>query len=90
MPGASCISIELVALSTASLIAASDLDGTESSKGDLPAPGAMTLEEMERAMITRSMEHYGGNITRVAEALGLSRPALYRRLEKYGLDPEAE
>jgi len=53
--------------------------------GELPAPGSMTLEEMERAMIVRCMAHYDGNITRVAEALGLSRAALYRRLEKFGL-----
>ncbi|HJT18618.1 MAG TPA: helix-turn-helix domain-containing protein, partial [Thermoanaerobaculia bacterium] len=51
----------------------------------LPEPGAMTLDQIERAMIAKSMEHYGGNISRVAEALGLSRAALYRRLEKYGI-----
>lgn len=52
---------------------------------DLPEPGAMTLDEIERAMIAKCMRHYEGNVTRVAEALGLSRPALYRRLEKYGM-----
>ena len=31
--------------------------------------------------------HYEGNVTKVAEALGLSRAALYRRFEKYGLEP---
>jgi DNA-binding NtrC family response regulator len=62
------------------------LDGREPRGGELPAPGAMTLEEMERAMISRCMDHYQGNITRVAEALGLTRPSLYRRLEKYGLE----
>jgi transcriptional regulator of acetoin/glycerol metabolism len=36
-------------------------------------------------MIENCMNHYKGNISRVAEALGLSRAALYRRLEKYGL-----
>ena len=51
----------------------------------LPRPGAMTLEEMERAMIANCMRHYEGNISRAAEALGLSRAALYRRLEKHGL-----
>jgi DNA-binding NtrC family response regulator len=51
----------------------------------LPEPGVMTLDQIERAMIAKSMEHYGGNISRVAEALGLSRAALYRRLEKYGM-----
>ncbi len=48
-------------------------------------PDGMTLEEMERAMILRSMNHHGGNLTRVAESLGLSRAALYRRLEKFGI-----
>ena len=53
----------------------------------LPTPGAMTLEELERSMIARCMEHYEGNISRVAQALGLSRAALYRRFEKYGIEP---
>jgi DNA-binding NtrC family response regulator len=52
-----------------------------------PLAGEMTLDEMERRMIVSSLERYGGNVTRVAEALGLSRPALYRRLEKYGISP---
>ena len=47
----------------------------------------MTLEELERSMIARCLEHYEGNISRVAEALGLSRAALYRRFEKYGIEP---
>ena len=47
----------------------------------------MTLDEMEKAMITRTMQHHQGNITRVAAALGLSRAALYRRFEKYGITP---
>jgi DNA-binding NtrC family response regulator len=51
----------------------------------VPQPGSMTLDQMERAMIANCLGHYGGNLTRVAEALGLSRAALYRRLEKYGL-----
>ena len=57
------------------------------ARGDdeLPRPGSMTLDEIERAMIVNCMRHYGGNVTRVADALGLSRAALYRRLEKYGL-----
>jgi len=51
----------------------------------LPAVGSMTLEEIERAMILKSLRHHGGNVSRVAEALGMSRAALYRRLEKYGI-----
>ncbi|HVR40965.1 MAG TPA: sigma-54 dependent transcriptional regulator [Thermoanaerobaculia bacterium] len=49
----------------------------------LPAAGTMTLDEIERGMIVKCMKHYDGNLSRVAEALGLSRAALYRRLEKY-------
>lgn len=51
----------------------------------LPAVGSMTIDEIEKAMIQKSLEHHAGNISRVAESLGLSRPALYRRLEKYGI-----
>ena len=58
--------------------------------GELPAPGTMTLDELEAQMIRRTLEHYGGNISRVAKALGLSRGALYRRLEKYAIPLDAE
>ena len=46
----------------------------------------MTMDDIEKAMILKALKHYGGNISRVAEALGLSRAALYRRFEKYGID----
>jgi two-component system, NtrC family, response regulator len=49
----------------------------------LPAVGSMTMDEIERAMILKALGHFGGNISRVADALGLSRAALYRRLDKY-------
>jgi DNA-binding NtrC family response regulator len=45
----------------------------------------LTLEQVERRMIEAALEQHGGNITRVAKALGLSRTALYRRLERHGL-----
>jgi DNA-binding NtrC family response regulator len=51
----------------------------------LPAVGSMTMDEIEKAMIEKAMKFHQGNVTRVAEALGFSRAALYRRLEKYGL-----
>ncbi len=57
--------------------------------GELPPPGTMTLEELEAHMIRQSLSHYAGNISRVAKALGLSRGALYRRLEKFGIPFEA-
>ena len=51
----------------------------------LPAPGTITLEQLEEQMIRQSLAHYQGNLSRVARALGLSRGALYRRLEKFGI-----
>ena len=50
--------------------------------------GNRFLEQIERAMIEKCVRHYGGNLSRVAEALGLSRPSLYRRLRKYGINTE--
>lgn len=46
------------------------------------------LDQTERQMILRAMEVYGGNISKVASALGFSRQALYRRMEKYGIEKE--
>jgi DNA-binding NtrC family response regulator len=58
--------------------------GPSASRDELlPDAGAMTLDEIERAMIEKCMKHYDGNVSRVADALGLSRAALYRRLEKF-------
>ncbi|MGI4742907.1 MAG: sigma-54-dependent transcriptional regulator [Janthinobacterium lividum] len=53
--------------------------------GELPTPGTMTLEAIEEQMIRQSVAHYQGNLSQVARALGLSRGALYRRLEKFGI-----
>src|SRR5471032_395091 len=49
----------------------------------------MTLEQVERHMIAKALEQHQGNISRVAKALGLSRTALYRRLERHGLGGDA-
>ncbi|MFN2239646.1 MAG: sigma-54-dependent transcriptional regulator [Thermoanaerobaculia bacterium] len=68
------------------LLAQREVETREAGGGALPDVGSMTLDEMEKAMIAKSLSHYDGNLTRVAEALGLSRGALYRRLEKYGFD----
>ena len=46
-----------------------------------------SLEEIEKQMILRALELYGGNLSKVATALGLSRQAVYRRLEKYAIRP---
>jgi two-component system, NtrC family, response regulator HydG len=46
---------------------------------------AFDLEDMEKNMIVKALKRFNGNITDAARELGLSRAALYRRLEKYGL-----
>jgi DNA-binding NtrC family response regulator len=57
----------------------------------LPTPSgtsaleALPLEEVERVLIQKALARYGGNVSQAAQALGLSRSALYRRLEKHGL-----
>jgi DNA-binding NtrC family response regulator len=65
--------------------AAMQMQPDSGGKDLLPAVGSMTLDEMEKAMIIKAMNTHQNNITKVAEALGLSRAALYRRFEKYGI-----
>jgi transcriptional regulator of acetoin/glycerol metabolism len=45
----------------------------------------MSLEEVECLLIKKALTRYDGNVSRVAEALGLSRSAMYRRLQRFGL-----
>jgi DNA-binding NtrC family response regulator len=45
----------------------------------------MSLEEVELLLIKKALARYEGNVTRVADALGLSRSAMYRRLQRFGL-----
>jgi len=52
-----------------------------------PAPAfeAMRLREVEGQLVQIAMQKAKGNVSRAARALGLSRSALYRRLERHGL-----
>jgi DNA-binding NtrC family response regulator len=57
---------------------------------NLQRPQAQNLEELsleavEALLIRKALQRFHGNISQAAEALGLSRGALYRRMEKYGL-----
>jgi DNA-binding NtrC family response regulator len=45
----------------------------------------LSLEAVESILIRKAMQRFQGNVSQAAEALGLSRGALYRRMEKYGL-----
>jgi DNA-binding NtrC family response regulator len=50
-----------------------------------PKLDEMSLEEVERALITKALARHEGNVSLAAQALGLSRSALYRRLQRHGL-----
>ncbi|HMC32334.1 MAG TPA: sigma-54 dependent transcriptional regulator, partial [Candidatus Angelobacter sp.] len=72
-----------VLMSTGEEIHANDL-GLEADKA---APGKiedMSLEEVESLLIRKALARHSGNISHAADALGLSRSALYRRMQKYG------
>ena len=45
----------------------------------------MSIDEVEALLIRKVLRRCDGNISQAAESLGLSRSALYRRIEKYGL-----
>ena len=45
----------------------------------------MSLEEVEETLIRKALAKYDGNVSHASNALGLSRSALYRRLQRYGL-----
>jgi DNA-binding NtrC family response regulator len=65
-------------------VRASDL-GLHESAGSARSIEEMSLEEVERLLIKRTLLRFEGNARKAAESLGLSRSAFYRRLEKYGL-----
>jgi DNA-binding NtrC family response regulator len=55
------------------------------SRPGAPDPTGMNLEDLEREAIRQSLARHDGNVSLAAKALGLSRSALYRRLQRYGL-----
>ena len=46
---------------------------------------ALNLEDLERRAIEKALAIYDGNVSHAAAALGLTRPALYRRMARHGL-----
>jgi DNA-binding NtrC family response regulator len=73
-----------VLMTTVNCVRASDL---ALRPGTAP-PGRleeMSLEEVEEFLIKKALARFGGNVSHAAGALGLSRSALYRRLQRFGL-----
>ena len=65
-------------------ITARDLGLTQRESG-AAGEDEMTLEEAERTFIRKALARHGGNVLSAAEQLGMSRSALYRRIQQYGL-----
>lgn len=59
------------------------------SSGDIPGEGfaleSYNLEDVEKAVIKRVLDRHGGNVSRSAQELGLTRTSLYRRMQRYGV-----
>lgn len=73
-----------VLMAQGTVVRATDLGLRADTRGE-PGIDGMSLEEVERFLIRKTLARSGGNAQKAAEALGLSRSAFYRRLEKYGL-----
>lgn len=74
-----------VILSQGKTLQPKDVFTKNNQANDQAADTGYNLEDMERNIITQAMKKCSGNITEAARELGLSRAALYRRLEKYNI-----
>ena len=65
----------------------SQLELSPVKKGNiqLPEVGTITLDELEIQMIKKSMAFHNNKVSKAASALGITRSALYRRLDKYNI-----
>ncbi|MBE0556188.1 MAG: sigma-54-dependent Fis family transcriptional regulator, partial [Proteobacteria bacterium] len=57
----------------------------EAGQDTFAIPSGMSLDEMERALIVKTLEETGGNRTRASEILGINRRTLQNKLKEYGL-----
>ena len=73
-----------VLLAQDTVIRSSDLALRSGPQGS-PKLDDMSLEEVEAFLIKKALARYNGNVSHAANGLGLSRSALYRRLQRYGL-----
>jgi len=74
-----------VLLASGPRVAVAEVGLRTASAGAAGALERLTLDEVERELIRRALKRHDGNVSEAAKALGLSRSALYRRLERHGL-----
>jgi DNA-binding NtrC family response regulator len=75
----------LMARGTAVTAADLRLEAQQGAQAAQPTIESMSLEDAERLLIRTALRRNGGSVNAAAEALGLSRSAMYRRLEKLGI-----
>ena len=75
----------LMADSTATLVSARHLGLQPAARGGQGQGDTVSLEEAERVFIEKVMARHGGDVRLAAQQLGMSRSALYRRLQQYGV-----
>ena len=70
-----------------STVGAADLGLSSGGSGSIHAGRLedMSIEDVESFLIRKALERYGNNVSQAANALGLSRSALYRRMQRYGI-----
>src|SRR5437763_591675 len=73
-----------VLMAQGDIIRAADL-GLRAGREGPPRLEEMSLEDVEALLIKKALARFSGNVSHAANALGLSRSALYRRLQRYGL-----
>ena len=73
-----------VLMAQGEMVRAVDL-GLRSGREGPPRLEDMSLEDVEALLIKKALARFSGNVSHAANALGLSRSALYRRLQRYGL-----
>jgi DNA-binding NtrC family response regulator len=73
-----------VILSDSTLLDSSDFSFSSASKGT-PENDSITLEEMEKKLISDSIKKHDNNLSIVASKLGITRQTLYNKLKKYDL-----
>ncbi len=76
-----------VILSESNILQPTDffMEETGDKKKDDFSPDNMNLEEVEKVLVRKVIDKHGGNISRAAKELGLTRASLYRRIEKHGI-----
>jgi DNA-binding NtrC family response regulator len=73
-----------VLMAQGEIVRAADL-GLRAGREGPPRIEEMSLEDVEALLIKKALARFNGNVSHAANALGLSRSALYRRLQRYGL-----